>query len=96
MAVSVATPYPDPDRIVPVTAAERLVTGPDTPFILDMVQCAAGTAQQVEGKTLWFVPLAGTGTIDGESWRQGECWLIEGDATIAADMPMSAMLARLP
>lgn len=96
MAVSVATPYPDADRIVPVTAAQRLVTGPDTPFILDMVQGAAGSAQRVEGETLWFVPLAGTGSIDGQPWRQGECWLIESDATIAVDTPMSAMLARLP
>jgi mannose-6-phosphate isomerase len=61
-----------------------------------MVQAAAGTRQQIEGETLWFIPLAGTGTIDGQPWRQGECWLIEGSAALTADQHMSALLARLP
>lgn len=96
MAVSIATPYPMPGRIVPVTADERLVTGPDTPFILDMIQGGAGTTQQVEGGMLWFIPLAGSGTIDGQPWQRGECWLIEEGAAIAAGTGMSALLARLP
>ncbi|WP_242125443.1 class I mannose-6-phosphate isomerase [Sphingobium sp. Sx8-8] len=96
MAVSVATPYALPDRIVPVTAEERLVAGPGTPFILDMVQAGPGSEQRIEGEMLWFVPLAGSGTIDGQLWRQGECWLIEGSAALAADTGMSGLLARLP
>lgn len=96
MAVSVATPYSLPDRIVPVTAAERLVAGFGAPFILDMVQAKGGTEQPVEGDMLWFIPLAGAGTIDGQPWRQGECWLIEQGAAIAAQSDMSALLARLP
>ena len=96
MAVSVATPYAMPDRIVPVTAEERLVTGPGTPFILDMIQAGTGTQQQIDGETLWFIPLAGSGTIDGHPWRQGECWLIEGSAALTAGTDMSALLARLP
>jgi len=96
MAVSLPAPYAMPDRIVPVTAEERLVAGPGTPFLLDMVQAAAGTQQQIEGETLWFIPLAGTGTIDGQPWRQGECWLIEGSTALTAYQHMSALLARLP
>lgn len=96
VAVSVAATYAMPDRIVPGTAEERLVTGPDTPFILDMVQGKAGSSQRIEGEMLWFVPLAGSGTIDGEPWRQGECWLIEGTAALAIETGMSALLARLP
>ena len=96
MAVSAAVPYALPGRVVPLTAAERLVAGPGTPFILDMVQGAAGTEQRVEGGMLWFVPLAGCGTIDGKPWRPGECWLIETGAAIAAEDGMSALLARLP
>ena len=96
MAVSVATPYAMADRIVPVTAEERLLAGPDTPFILDMVQAGAGTEQRIEGEMMWFIPLAGAGRIDDQPWRQGECWLIEQGAVIAADAGMSALLARLP
>lgn len=96
MAVSVATPYALPDRVVPVSAEERLVTGPDTPFLLDMIQGEAGLEQQVEGDMLWFIPLAGSGEIDGQPWARGECWLIEQGATLTIDEPMSALLARLP
>jgi len=95
IAVSVPTPYRMPDRIVPITAEERLVAGTDTPFILDMVQGKAGTVRQMEGEMLWLIPLAGSGTIDGKAWRQGECWLIEGTADLAIDTGMSALLARL-
>lgn len=96
MAVSVATPYALPDRVVPMTAQERLVAGGDAPFILDMVQGEAGTGQRIEGEMAWFIPLAGAGTIDGEPWRQGECWLIEGTASLTIHDGMSALLARLP
>ncbi|AMK22061.1 MULTISPECIES: class I mannose-6-phosphate isomerase [unclassified Sphingobium] len=96
MAVSIATPHAMPDRIVPITAEETLVASSDAPFILDMVQGKAGTVRQIEGKMLWFIPLAGSGTIDGQAWRQGECWLIEGTADLAIDTGMSALLARLP
>ncbi|KKW93449.1 class I mannose-6-phosphate isomerase [Sphingobium chungbukense] len=96
MAVSNAVPYALPDRIVPVAAEESLVTGPGTPFLLDMVHGTAGTERTVEGEMLWFIPLAGTGMIDGQPWRRGECWLIEQGAAIAADTDMSALLARLP
>lgn len=94
MAVSVPTPYALPDRIVPVTAEEKLVTGPGTPFILDMVQIKAGSEQLVEGDMLWFIPLTGAGAIDGQPWRQGECWLIEQGAAIVAETDMSALLAQ--
>ncbi|MCI4592639.1 class I mannose-6-phosphate isomerase [Sphingobium sp. BYY-5] len=96
IAVSVAQPYAMPDRIVPITAGERLVAGPDTPFILDMVQGDSDTQRQVEGDMLWFIPLAGVGTIDGQAWRKGECWLVEGKATITAQEKMSALIAYLP
>ncbi|WP_313806136.1 class I mannose-6-phosphate isomerase [Sphingobium sp.] len=96
MAVSVAAPYTMPDRVVPITAEEGLVTGPGTPFVLDMVQAAPGTGLEAKGEMLWFVPLAGSGTIDGTPWQQGECWLIEEGAAITAQAHMSALLARLP
>lgn len=38
-----------------------------------------GEAHQIV-KPGWFVPVAGTGGLDGQSWRAGECWLIEQEA----------------
>jgi mannose-6-phosphate isomerase len=34
----------------------------------------------------WLVPVAGSGSVDGQAWHGGECWLIDGTAevTIAA------------
>jgi mannose-6-phosphate isomerase len=96
VAVASVAPYPFPDRVVPLTAEDRLVAGLGPPFILDMVQIRAGTDRRIEGEMLWFIPLTGSGTINGEPWRQGECWLIEQGALVMAQGDMSGLLARLP
>ena len=96
IAVSATAPYDLPDRVVPITAEERLVSGDGAPFILDLMQGEAKTAQRIEGEMAWFIPLTGTGMIDGEPWRQGECWLIQGTAALTIESTMSALLARLP
>src|SRR3546814_7921003 len=83
-------PTPCPTGI-PITAEERLVAGGDAPFILDLVQGEAGSRQWIEEKMAWFIPLAGAGAIDGEPWRRGECWLIEGTAALTIDDGMSAL-----
>lgn len=93
VAVSVAEPYGLPDRVVAVTAEERLI-GSDAPFTIDIVQGQAQTCRKVKGEISWFIPLAGAGTLNGESWRPGECWLIEGDATVKIEDQMSALFAQ--
>ncbi|GLV24663.1 class I mannose-6-phosphate isomerase [Sphingobium sp. TomTYG45] len=93
VAVSVAEPYTLPDRIIAVTAEERLI-GSGAPFTVDIVQGQAQTCRKIKGELSWFIPLAGAGTLDGESWRLGECWLIEGDATLEIAEPMSALIAQ--
>lgn len=93
VAVSVAEPYSMPDRIIPVTAEKRLI-GSGAPFTLDMVQGQAHTRREVEGELSWFIPLAGSGTLDGERWRPGECWLIEGKASVEVAEQMSALIAQ--
>ncbi|BDD67236.1 hypothetical protein Sj15T_22570 [Sphingobium sp. TA15] len=93
VAVSVAEPYSLPDRIIALTAEERLI-GSAAPFTLDIVQGQAQTSQQIKGEMSWFIPLAGTGILNGESWRPGECWLIEGEATIEILEQMSALIAQ--
>lgn len=32
----------------------------------------------------WLIPVSGSGQIDGAVWKAGECWLIEGNATLAS------------
>lgn len=91
--VSVAEPYTMPDRIVPITAEEQLVAN-GAPFAVDLVQGSAQTYRELNGDMMWFIPLAGSGTMDDQVWRPGECWLIEGGAILNIAEPMSALLAR--
>lgn len=93
IAVSVTQPYSMPDRTVPMTAEERLIES-GAPFTLDLVQAEARTRRQVRGELSWFIPLLGSGNIDGECWRPGECWLIEGEASIEITERMSALIAQ--
>jgi mannose-6-phosphate isomerase len=60
------------------------------------MQGNAGSEQAIAGEMLWFIPLAGSGMLDGQPWKSGECWLVEGSATIGVEERMSALLARLP
>lgn len=93
VSVCVAEPYAMPDRVIPLTAEEQLVAS-GAPFTVDIVQGAAGSRQDIMGDMLWFIPLAGSGMIDGQAWRLGECWLIEGGARIEIAEQMSALMAR--
>ena len=93
VAVSVAQPYAMPDLVIPITVEKQLVTS-GAPFTLDLVQGLPQTRQKVEGDMLWFIPLAGSGMIDGQAWHPGECWLITNGASIEIAEPMSALLAR--
>ena len=48
----------------------------------------SGKAQTLglpHGVAGWLVPVTGCGTIDGERFAAGECWLVEGTATVAAE-----------
>ncbi|WP_022684283.1 class I mannose-6-phosphate isomerase [Sphingobium bisphenolivorans] len=93
VSVSVAEPYAMPDHVIPLTAETQLVAS-GAPFTLDIVQGAARSRREIEGEMLWFIPLAGSGLIDGQAWRPGECWLITGGASVEIAEPMSALLAR--
>lgn len=93
VAVSVAEPYAMPDRVIPLTAEEQLVAS-GAPFSLDIVQGAPRSLCKIDGEMLWFIPLAGSGMIDGQAWHSGECWLITNGASIEIAEPMSALFAR--
>lgn len=97
VAVSQAGPYALPERIVPMGCDIALVDGASAPFRLDMLSWEVGnrtlTAQLDLG---WFIPLSGAGTINGQPWEAGQCWLVEGQADIEVARQGSILWANLP
>ncbi|CAN5130396.1 class I mannose-6-phosphate isomerase [soil metagenome] len=94
VAVSKAEPYTLPDRIAPLGTTAHLVEGSDKPFALDLVSWQAGEDVTLPLGQSWFVPIAGTGTIDGEPWHQSECWLVEGGARLTLTSATQALIAK--
>lgn len=98
VAVSVAQPYP---RAVPhlatVDAADLLDSG-QAPFTLLLRSHGAGEAAQIgtDGQPGWFVPLTGSGELDGQPWAAGECWLLDGQARLTCAEPTKMLLATVP
>lgn len=43
----------------------------------------------------WLIPVRGSGHIDGAPFRAGECWLVEGEASLSID-PASEVLFASP
>lgn len=41
----------------------------------------------------WFVPVKGSGTVDGQPWTAGECWQVNGTARFALDEGAEALFA---
>ncbi len=37
------------------------------------------------GHAGWFVPVAGSGSVDGQTWRAGQCWHLCDDVTVVLD-----------
>ena len=94
LSVSRAEPYARPDHHVAEDAGSVLLDEPDAPFSLESVIAAPGDTLRWDHPLCWFVPLRGSGLIDGQAWQAGECWLIEGGADLSADAPTHALLAR--
>ena len=91
VAVSKAEPYALPTRNVPLGSNARLMTG--EPFALEMKAFAAGKAGTLP--PCWFIPLNGSGSIDGQPWQGSECWLVEGGAELTVDKRADMLIASL-
>lgn len=71
-----------------------LLAEASAPFELDIISWMAG--QQIETRSsarCWFVPLAGDGSIGGETFRRGECWLTDRSTEIVGRSAGSALAA---
>jgi mannose-6-phosphate isomerase len=95
VAVSNAVPYPMPEQVIPLGSATRMLEGPDKPFTLDMVSWSTNESVTLDKGQSWFIPLAGVGTINGETWRESECWLIDDGARIDVRADTQALVATL-
>ena len=94
MAVSDPAPYGRLAQHVTSDSATMLVEEAGAPFTLESLVHGAGELLQPDQGPFWFIPLQGSGLIDGQPWVSGECWLIEDQADIAVAQPLHALLAR--
>ena len=67
-----------------------LIEGPQ--FVLE--RWSAGTHDAGPGdRPGWFIPIGGGGTIDGQAWRGGECWMTQGKTRIVLNPGGDALFA---
>ncbi len=96
VAVSHAEPYTRPVPNEALGSEATLLDEPGAPFAVALHHLDAGEDRAVTGENLaWFVPLKGKGMIDGQSWQEGECWLLQSDARIDAEDAADYLLATL-
>ncbi len=80
VAVSKPVPFVAPHAPREISAG-RTVLADGPAFVLERWSAAAeGTLTPEEGRPVWIVPLAGGGTVDGDTLEAGGVWLTE-DAT---------------
>lgn len=96
VAVSRAAPY---DR-APVNLSAKsdavLLERSEAPFALHLLTLPRGETRLGDSGSgpSWFIPLTGAGTIDGEPWEAGQCWLLDGAAMIDVTKPARILLAQ--
>lgn len=65
------------------------------PFSLELRSWAAEEAFDVPVTDLsWFVPLKGAGSIDGQPFQAGECWLADRAVAVHGGEAGTALIAR--
>lgn len=96
VAVSRAEPYARPVRNLSGETAAILLDTDEAPFGLTLRSFAPGESAAI-GATgqSWFVPLAGAGTLDGQPWSAGQCWLIDGPAALGCTLAARALIATV-
>jgi mannose-6-phosphate isomerase len=96
VAVSRAEPYARPATNVAAQEAAALLDRGEAPFALRLATLAPEARRiGADAGLCWFVPLDGAGTIDGAPWSAGQCWLVEGVASLAVDQGGRCLLATL-
>ncbi|WP_447761046.1 class I mannose-6-phosphate isomerase [Sphingopyxis panaciterrae] len=85
MACAEAGPYLTPNLRTPIAVGiDRLVDGPRFGLVDAHCEDFAALPDLGAHGRVWFIPVDGAGSIDGEAWQPGECWLLDDDADLAA------------
>lgn len=97
----VAVAHPEPyHRVIPNLAMigeADLLHRPEAPFVLKLRSFGHGDAAHIgteEGQG-WFVPITGSGALDGQRWTAGECWLLDGTTHLACSADTKALIATM-
>lgn len=96
VAVSNARPYTRPPIVTACAHDIDLLKAGEAPFLLSQRASGPGEVRMDISGRGWFVPLSGSGTIDGQDWRAGECWMVEGPVTLDAAERACWLIATLP
>ena len=84
MACAEAGPYLTANPRAPVAVGvDRLVDGPKFGLVEARCDDFATLPELGADGPVWFVPVEGAGTINGEAWQPGECWLLDEAADLA-------------
>lgn len=96
IAVAKAGPYDRPSVNLAKESEADLLDRAEAPFVLKLHSYGTDDAIAI-GDTGpgWFVPLSGAGTLDGQPWAAGECWLLDGPAHLACHESAKALVAAL-
>jgi len=92
--VSVPRPYDRAPVSIAGKAEADLLDRGEAPFALKLVTLEP--CETMLGKVAtqsWFIPMRGAGTIDGQGWSAGQCWLLDGEARLDVGEPCRALLA---
>ncbi|NJC34475.1 mannose-6-phosphate isomerase [Sphingomonas jejuensis] len=83
IAVSDPIPYVAPQSARPLGGGRVLhVEGPK--FVMERWSGAATRRVPLDGGKAWFVPVTGSGTVDGQPYEPGQCWMLEGTPQIVS------------
>lgn len=93
-AVSHLVPYGRAPVTTHAFGGAKLVSAQEAPFWLDLVAWKADENVMLpDSDRIWFTPLEGSGTIDGQSWGPGQCWLLDRSCQLKIFNATSALLA---
>lgn len=93
MAVSRPEPFSGFAQIVPLAPGRDVLTS-GRKFVIERWSWAGKRSialpADLDG---WFIPMAGTGSLEGQAWASGECWHVRGQASLTLTKDASALFA---
>ena len=89
-----AEPYLVPnDPFTQQDGSELLVAGPQFRLVRHHWKGTLDRLPQRITGSWWFIPLTGAGTLDGQDWQAGDCFVVDTPTPISADGEVTALFA---